>query len=117
MSKFWFALICILLLGTACDDNGPEGGGTLPEHGQDLVTNYIIESKNDASGGRISYIKDVVSEVAGEKLWCINVRYVNSSGLLESPILVSQRGEEWRLDNNPQRPAYEAYGCNWPKTS
>lgn len=117
ISKFGFLLLCVLFLLAACDNNGPEGGGTLPEQGQELVTNYVAESKKDASGGRIIYIKDVVSDVAGEKLWCVNVRYVNSNGLLESAILVSQRGEEWRLDKDMSRPEYEAYGCDWPKSN
>lgn len=114
MSRFWFVFLLIMLALVACYENEPEGGGTLPEHGQELVANFVAESKKDDSGGRIVYIKGAPSENEGENLWCVNVRYVNLSGMSISALLLSQRGEEWRVDRNPKRSDYESYGCIWP---
>ena len=117
ISKFWFVLLCIFLFLVACDNDQPEGGGTLPEHGEELVADYVSESKKDESGGRILYIKDAPSDVDGEKLWCVHVRYVNLDGINTSPLLVSQRGEEWRIDRNPKRGEWEENGCLWPESN
>ena len=113
-SKYWVGILFILIAFAACDNNEPEGGGVLPEHGHDLVANFVTESKKDDSGGRIVYIRDAPPQNDGERLWCVNVRYVNTTGVNTSAVLVSQRGEDWRVDRNPIRSDYEAYGCVWP---
>jgi hypothetical protein len=80
-----------------------------------VITSYVKDEIKDDSGGRITYIKDVPSTEPGELLWCVNVRYVNSQGVVTAPILVSQRGEEWELEKNPDQAVYEQLGCVWPK--
>lgn len=112
-----FCVLLALFCLAACEPEKLEGGGKLPEHGTELITNYVKDEIKDDSGGRITYIKDVTSTEPGELLWCVNVRYVNSQGVITAPILVSQRGEEWRLDRNPDQGVYEGYGCVWPKSA
>lgn len=111
---FWFVILFSLLIFSACNDTSPEGGGTLPERGETIITDYIKNTKKDESGGRILYIKSVPSEESGENLWCVNIRYVNRGGVFTDPLLVSQRGEEWRLDKNPRELLFGEWGCKWP---
>ncbi|MCP4363355.1 MAG: hypothetical protein GY796_35595 [Chloroflexi bacterium] len=110
-------LLIIFMLGllASCAPSEPEGGGNLPEHGQELINSYITKDKRDESGGTLAYIKDVENSPPDENLWCVNARFVTSQGVFTIPILVSQRGEEWRLDRTPEKSLYEEYGCVWPK--
>ncbi len=103
--------LCFL---TACEPEEQEGGGRLPERGVEVVTDFITEERFDDSGGRIVYVENAPASESGETQWCVNVRYVNSQGLTTIPLLVRQRGEEWRLERNPDRVVYEGYGCVWP---
>ncbi len=116
MIKFGLLIFVGVCCLAACEPEKVEGDGRLPEHGEELITNYVKNEKRDDSGGRIVYIKDVVSSEPGEQLWCVNIRYVNSQGVTTAPMLVSLRGEEWRLIRNPDKTAYEEYGCVWPVT-
>jgi len=103
--------VCCLV---ACEPEEQAGGGQLPEHGIELITEMVKTEKRDDSGGRIVYVENATSTEPGETLWCVNIRFVNSQGVLTTPLLVSQRGEEWRIDRNPDRAMYEGYGCVWP---
>ncbi len=111
-------LFAFILLGlcslTACEPENQQGGGQLPERGVEVVTTYIKEERFDDTGGRIIYVENAPVTETGETLWCVNVRYVNSQGLVTSPLLVRQRGEEWWLERDPDRTVYEGYGCVWP---
>lgn len=114
MRELWFLTLILVCCLAACTPEEVQGDGNLPAHGTELITNFVKNERQDDSGGRIVYVQDVASSESGERLWCVNVRLVNSRGVTIAPILVSQRGEEWRLDRNPEQAVYEGYGCTWP---
>ncbi|MCL4267768.1 MAG: hypothetical protein KJ069_31670 [Anaerolineae bacterium] len=103
--------LCFL---TACEPEEQQGGGQLPERGVEVITNFIISERFDESGGRIVYVADAPGTEAGERQWCVNVRFVNSEGVVTIPLLVRQQQDEWRLERTPDRVVYEGYGCVWP---
>jgi hypothetical protein len=112
-------MICSLVLMSllflvGCEPDEQEGSGQLPENGVEVVTNFVKSERFDTSGGRIVYVEDAPAIEAGEKRWCVNVRFINTQGLFTIPIFVSQRGDEWRIERNPDRAVYESYGCVWP---
>lgn len=113
-----FLPLIMLLLGmillSACEADPVSGGGTLPDHAQGLITEVIKNERFDETGGRVVYVKEAPSEGAGENLWCVHVRYINTQGLFTSPLLVSQQGEDWRVERSPSQPTFESYGCQWP---
>ncbi|NJN54366.1 MAG: hypothetical protein HC804_06175 [Anaerolineae bacterium] len=100
MKKIWLLALMVLTLFAlaACEAEEQKGGGQLPETGVEVVAQFVKEERFDDSGGRIVYVEDAPGTEAGEKQWCVQVRYINSQGLSTIPLLVSQRGEEWRIE-------------------
>ncbi len=111
LSGLTILTLCFLV---GCEPEKREGGGNLPERGVEIVANFIKTERSDESGGRIVYVENAPEVEPGERQWCVNVRFVNSRGLSTIPLLIRQRGEEWRLERNPDRAVYEGYGCVWP---
>lgn len=114
-TMLWLALLLGIGLLTACEPEKPEGGGSLPEDGEALVSQFVEEERGDESGGHIVYIKDVASPAEGGSWWCVNVRYITGRGVIIAPLLVGQTGAGWELNNGPDQAQYEAYGCQWPR--
>ncbi len=115
--KLWLVMIGAFAFLVACEADPVTGSGSLPERGEELVANYIKDVKGDESGGRIVYVKDAAAEQSEEKKWCIQVRYVNRSGVVTKPMIVTKNGDEWSYNASPDREIYEGYGCTWPKNS
>ncbi|HUM69351.1 MAG TPA: hypothetical protein PLK31_10945 [Chloroflexota bacterium] len=112
-------LIILVMLGlcflAGCEPEEQQGGGRLPDKAAEVIADFVKAERFDESGGRIVYVEDAPAEEAGEKQWCVHVRYVNSRGLSTIPLLVSQQGEVWQLERNPDQAVFEGYGCVWPE--
>lgn len=111
IGTFVILSLCFLV---GCEPDKQNGSGQLPEKGVEVVNNFVQTERFDATGGRIVYVENAPATESGEKRWCVNVRFINTQGLFTIPIFVSQRGEEWRIERNPDQASYESYGCVWP---